>query len=58
MSTADGPTVAFANELDNLVERFRKNWDIEYAQVVGVLMMKVHLLHVSAMEEDEEEESE
>jgi hypothetical protein len=34
----------FANELDKLVERFAQEWDLEYAQVIGVLMMKAHLI--------------
>lgn len=34
----------FANEIDNLVNRFRIEYDMSYAAVVGVLQMKIHLL--------------
>ena len=34
----------FANELDALVHRTRQEYDLEYAQVIGVLMMKSHTL--------------
>lgn len=44
---------AFADELDNLVERYRKEFDITYAGVVGALTMKAHLLMSEA--EDQEE---
>lgn len=37
-------TDAFANDLDKLVERYRQEFDMSYAQVVGTLEMKVHLL--------------
>jgi len=34
----------FANELDKLVDRFRKEYEITYASVIGALVMKTHLL--------------
>lgn len=47
-------TDAFANELDALVDRFRSEFDLTYAVVVGVLHMKAHLLCVEAAKEAEE----
>lgn len=35
---------AFGDELDKLVERYRREFDMTYADVVGVLFMKAHLL--------------
>lgn len=37
-------TDAFADDLDKLVERYRLEFEMTYAQVVGVLQMKSHLL--------------
>lgn len=37
-------TDAFADDIDKLVERYRQEFEISYAQVVGTLQMKVHLL--------------
>jgi hypothetical protein len=34
----------FANELDAIVDRFRSEYDITYAAVVGTLQMKIHNL--------------
>lgn len=34
----------FANDIDNLVERYRREYDISYAAILGVLNMKIHLL--------------
>jgi hypothetical protein len=45
-------TIQFANELDKLIERFAHEWDLEYAQVVGVLMTKIFLLIEQAKNED------
>lgn len=44
----------FANELDALVQRFYAEYDISYAQVVGVLQMKIHLLCAQASERGDE----
>lgn len=35
---------AFSDELDKLVERFRLEFDMSYAQVIGVFQMKSWLL--------------
>jgi hypothetical protein len=51
-------TTQFANELDKLVQRFRAEYDLTYAAVVGVLQMKSHLLCQEAEErEDGDEDS-
>lgn len=42
-------TDAFADELDKLVERFRQEFEISYANVCGVLQMKIHLLFQEAI---------
>lgn len=34
----------FSNELDALVNRFRDEYDISYASVIGILHMKAHTL--------------
>ena len=34
----------FANEVDNIVERYRSEYDMSYAAAVGVLQMKIYLL--------------
>lgn len=44
----------FANELDKLVERFRKEYEMTYASAVGVLEMKIHLLCAEAEERRDE----
>jgi hypothetical protein len=44
----------FANELDNLVNRFRTEYEMTYASIVGILQMKIHLLCGEA--EDREDE--
>jgi hypothetical protein len=54
-------TQQFANELDKLVHRFRQEWELEYAQMVGVLTMKAFILMFESMEmevdDDDGEES-
>jgi hypothetical protein len=37
-------TKAFADDLDKLVERYRQEFDVTYAQIVGTLQMKLWLL--------------
>lgn len=49
-------TKAFADELDNLVERYRSEFDITFAQVVGVLHMKAFLLCEEASNRDPDED--
>ncbi len=40
----------FANDVDNLVERYRSEYEMSYAVAVGVLQMKIHLLCDEASE--------
>lgn len=42
-------TDAFASDLDALVERYRQEFDLTYAAVLGTLAMKSHLLMVEAV---------
>ena len=44
----------FANDVDNLVERYRSEYEMTYAAVVGVLQMKIHLLCAEASEREDE----
>jgi len=48
-------TTHFANDVDNLVERYRDEYEMSYAAVVGVLQMKIHLLCAEAEERGGEE---
>lgn len=41
-----------ADRMDKLINGFRDEWDLSYASVVGVLMMKAHLLMQEASEEE------
>jgi len=41
-------TNAFADDLDKLVERYRQEFEITYAQVVGCLQLKIHTLCAEA----------
>ena len=45
----------FANDIDNLVDRYRSEYDMTYAAIVGVLQMKSHLLIVEASERDDDQ---
>ena len=47
----------FADELDRLVLRFRHEYSLSYAEAVGCLTMRAHLLMTEAegLEEDEED---
>lgn len=47
-------TDAFANDLDKLVERYRQEFEMSYAQIVGTLYMKNHLLCTEAEEREGE----
>lgn len=49
-------TTAFANDLDKLVDRYRLEFDMSYAAVVGTLQMKSWLLSQEANDENEDEE--
>jgi hypothetical protein len=42
--SAEEQTNQFSDELDKLVDRFRSEYELTYAQVVGVLEMKKWLL--------------
>jgi hypothetical protein len=44
----------FANEIDRLVDRFRSEYDLTYAEAVGVLTMKTHLLCAESAERGDE----
>lgn len=47
---------AFANDLDNLIERYEQEFDLTYVDVIGVLHLKTHLICVDAAADDEGEE--
>jgi len=47
---------AFANDLDNLVDRYEQEFDLTYVEVIGVLHLKTHLLCRDAEEDDAEDE--
>lgn len=47
-------TQAFADDLDKLCARYYREFDLSYAQAVGVLQMKSWLLCQEASELDEE----
>lgn len=44
----------FADELDKLVNRFRSEYEMSYASVVGTLEMKIHLLCQESAERSDE----
>jgi hypothetical protein len=44
-------TEAFADDLDRLVQRYYEEFDLSYAQAVGVLQMKSWLLMRDATEQ-------
>ncbi len=37
-------TIHFANDLEALINRYRSEYDLTYAQLVGVLHIQTHLL--------------
>lgn len=43
----------FENDLDALVERYRKEFDMTYAAVIGCLQLQIHALSDEAMENAE-----
>lgn len=45
---------AFADDIDRLVERYRNEFDLTYASVIGVLFMKAHLLCNEAGDREDE----
>lgn len=48
-------TEHFSNELDALIERFRHEYDITYAEMTGALQMKIFLLNREAEQRQEKE---
>jgi len=44
----------FADDLDKLVDRYRSEYEITYASIVGVLQMKSHLLCEEASDRSDE----
>lgn len=50
-------TERFARDVDNLVERYRSEYDLSYASIVGVLQIKVHLMCDEMLNHDDEEET-
>lgn len=46
---------AFSSELDRLVERFRQEFDLTYADIAGVLTLKLHCMCQEAYEYEDEE---
>lgn len=51
---------AFGDALDRLIERFRDEFELTYADVTGVLSLKLHFMCQEAYEsvtEDEDNES-
>lgn len=47
---------ALANELDRMIDRFVKEYDLSCASIVGILHMKIHIIEKQAIEEFEEGE--
>lgn len=48
-------TYAFGHELDKLVDRFRSEFELTYASIIGTLTMKANLLSNEATEDDADE---
>lgn len=48
----------FANDFDNLIGRYRQEYDITFAAVVGVLEIQKHLLLREAESSVDEQEGE
>ena len=46
----------FSNELDRLIDRFRMEYEISYAAVIGTLHIKATTLVIDAAEEREDDE--
>lgn len=49
-------TTHFANDLEALITRYRHEYDITYAQLVGVLQLQVHLLCRETAERSDEQD--
>jgi hypothetical protein len=48
--TSKEQTDAFSDDLDKLIERYRAEFDMTYAQIVGVLVIQQHILIKEALE--------
>jgi len=46
-------TAAFEAELRNLIDRFRSEFDLTYAAVIGTLTLAVHTLAVEANQQNQ-----
>jgi hypothetical protein len=46
-------TEAFATDLDRLVDRYRSEFELTYAQVIGALYLKAGFLVIEAAEGEE-----
>lgn len=44
--------IAFENELEALVHRYRHEFNMHYASVIGVLHIQAHVLTREALEDD------
>jgi len=55
MSPAD-QTKTFANDLHALIDRYRSEFDITYAQVIGGLAMQTHATTAEALHQTDEPE--
>lgn len=42
------------NDLEMIIERYRKEYDMTYASMIGVFMLKVHQISAEAYEEPED----
>lgn len=46
-----------SREIDRVVDQFRTEFDLNYAAVIGILQMKVHLMCQEADEAGDQEDS-
>jgi len=44
----------FANDLEALIGRYRQEYEITYAQLIGVLQLQAHMLCRETVEQSEE----
>lgn len=49
-------TTHFANDLERLINRYRDEYDITYAQLIGTLHLTMHLLCREAEQKIDDEE--
>lgn len=47
------PSVAFLEEVESVVRRFRLEWNLTYSEAIGVLELVKHGLLLEAIEETE-----